>query len=167
MKEFLHTVKFNLTQATSEKKITRFLQRKINNALKSNDTDLAELLKSDLNDYLEVIKMLYSDVPLEKVEEMYYKMDTAARDDFYIFCKIETENHKPFFSGCMSIDDVKMKLIRDKNFRFIEEFDGLNFTLTLKQGKDYAKTLQLPWSCYKLPEVKAFCYDVLNELKIK
>ena len=165
MKELLYTVKTNLTQTQAEKKITKIMQEKINEASKVKYDDLVELLKSDLNNFLAILNKLYANVPLEEVEEMYYRMDTSARDDFIIFCKIESENHKPFFSGCTSIDDLKMKLIKDKNFRFIEEFDGLNFTLTLKQGRDFAKTLQLPWSCYKFNEVKQFCYTVLNESK--
>ena len=141
------------------------IQKKIDEASKVKYDDLVELLKSDLNNFLAILNKLYANVPLEEVEEMYYKMDTSARDDFIIFCKIESENHKPFFSGCTSIDDLKMKLIKDKNFRFIEEFNGLNFTLTLKQGRDFTRTLQLPWNCYKFNEVKQFCYAVLDEIK--
>ena len=165
MKEYLYTLKTNLTHKIAKEKISNFMQKKINEALKVKYSDLADLLQSDLNNYLTILQELYSGAPLEKVEELFYEMDTVARDDFYVFCKIQTENHKPFFSDCMSIEDVKMKLIKN-NFRFTEDFDGLNFTLTLRLENGFEKTLKSSYNNYKLSEIKDFCCEVLDESKI-
>ena len=165
MKEYLYTIKNNLTKEQAEKKITKMMQKKIDNASKIKYDDLSELLKSDLTNFLEIINKLYEAVSLEKIEEMYYDMDTAARDDFYIFCKVETENHKPFFSGCQSVEDLKRKLVWDKVFRYTEDCDGNMVTLTLKKGLNYEKSMKFPLSSYNVSEVKQFCYEVLNETK--
>lgn len=165
MKEYLYTIKTNLTQAQAEQKIKKIMKQKIDEATKIKYKDLVELLESDLNNFLKILNELYSGTSLEKVEEMYYSMDTAARDDFIIFCKIETENHKPFFSGCLSVDDLKMKLVKDKMFRYTEDCDGSMVTLTLKSGLDFEKSMKFHISNYTVSEVKHFCYDVLNEIK--
>ena len=77
MKELLYTIKTNLTQTQAEKKITKMMQKKIDEASKVKYDDLVELLKSDLNNFLAILSKLYANVPLEEVEEMYYKMDTS------------------------------------------------------------------------------------------
>ena len=133
-----------MTKKQAEEKITKMMQKKIDDASNIKYNDLAELLKSDLNNFLAILNKLYTDAPLEKVEEMYYDMDTAARDDFYIFCKVETENHKPFFSGCQSVEDLKMKLVRDKVFCYTEDCDGSMVTLTFKRGLDFEKSMKFP-----------------------
>lgn len=164
MKEHLYTLKCNLTKDDAIKKISKIMQNKINEALKVKYTDLAELLESDLKKYIEIINTLYSCATLKKVEKLYSAMDTAAREEFYTFCKIEAENHKPFFADCMSIDDVKLKLIKEKKLTFVEEFNGLNFTLMLKYGKHFYQELQLSLSDYTLQAVKNFCCEFLDSL---
>lgn len=165
MKEYLYTIKNNLTKKQAEEKITKMMQKKINEATDFKYDDLVELLKLDLNNFLKILNELYTDAPLEKIEEVYYEMDTAAREDFYIFCKVECENHKPFFSGCQSIEDLKMKLVKDKLFHYTEDCDGSMVTLTFKRGLDFEKSMKFPVSGYNLSVVKQFCYDVLNLIK--
>ena len=164
MKEYLYTIKNNLTHTQAEKKIRKMMQKKIQEASKVKYNDLVELLNSDLNNFLEILNELYSGTSLEKVEEMYYAMETAARDDFCIFCKIECENHKPFFSGCQSVYDLKMKLVRDKVFYYTEDCDGSMITLTFKRGLDFEKSAKFHMGNYNVTEVKEFCYDVLNSI---
>lgn len=165
MKEYLYTIKTNLTQEQAEKKITKTMQKKINEAKDFKYDDLVKLLQSDLNNFLTILNKLFNNESLDKVLDLYYSMDTSAREDFYMFCKIECENHRPFFSGCQSIDDLKMKLVKDKSFSYTEDCTGSMITITLKRGLDFKKSMNFPIDGYKVSEVKEFCYDVLDEIK--